>query len=287
MLSEDIKISRPGLWFPTVWIYLVPFTLEDRFWEQVPFWIGFLFVTFPLNYLVYGLNDCNDILADKINHRKGNFIFGAQASKNYLDKVPKRIAFITLPFMVYFVWIAGWKMFFILVIMVVVNVIYNYPPFRIKERPPFEILIQAGYVGTVLLSIYLNDLQMIPWQTFMYLTLFAFQAHIAGELMDIEPDLKAGKRTSATLIGRKMTKFLMFGILVVETYILCFWFKDYLLGSMLGIFAIWLLLDVWLVFKDRPYTLSQMKLFGLGMNASALATMLWVLYSGKLLTPVM
>ncbi len=285
-MLKDLKISRPGLWFPTIWIYLVPFTLEDRFWEQIPFWIGFVFVTFPLNYLVYGLNDCNDISADRINDRKGNFLFGAQASQDHLDNVPKKIAIITLPFMVYFIMVGGWKMLVILIIMVLVNIVYNYPPFRIKERPPFEILIQAGYVGTVLLSIYLNDLKMIPWQTFLYLTLFAFQAHIAGELMDIEPDKIAGKKTTATLIGRKYTKYLMIGFLVIETYLLYFWFEDLLLSGMLGVFALWMLIDVCFVFKDKPYSLSQMKLFGLGMNASAIVTMIWVLYSGKLLVPI-
>ena len=287
MLLKDLKISRPGLWFPTVWIYLVPVTIEGRFWEQIPFWIGFFFVTFPLNYLVYGLNDCNDISADKINNRKGNFLFGAKASKEYLAKVPKKIAIVTLPFMIYFTWVGGWKMFVVLLIMVVVNVVYNYPPFRIKERPPFEILIQAGYVGTVLFSILLNDLNMIPWQTILYLTLFAFQAHIAGELMDIEPDRISGKKTTATLIGRKNTKYLMIAFLSVETYILYFWFQDYVLSGILGVFGLWMLIDVFLVFKERPYSLGQMKLFGLGMNASALVTMIWVLYSGKLLFPIL
>ncbi|MEP3209050.1 MAG: hypothetical protein ABJN95_07665 [Maribacter sp.] len=69
----DLKISRPGLWFPTVWIYLVPFGNQDNFWKSWMFWLGLFFVTFPLNYLVYGLNDYNDAEADAVNPRKGNF----------------------------------------------------------------------------------------------------------------------------------------------------------------------------------------------------------------------
>ncbi len=282
----DLKISRPGLWFPTIWIYLVPFHLEDKFWEQIPFWIGLLFVTFPLNYLVYGLNDYNDISSDKINDRKGNFLFGAKASEAFLDLVPKRIAYVILPFILYFSIKAGLIMFFLLGIMILVNIVYNYPPFRIKERPPFEILIQAGYVLTVIFSVILNDLEMIPWQTVLYLILFAFQAHVAGEIMDVEPDLISHKRTTATIIGRKNTKFLMILLLIIETYILAFWFHDYVLAGILGVFFLWMLLDVFIVFKDKPYTLPQMKLFGLGMNLSAFATMVWVLYSGKLLHPL-
>ncbi len=282
---KDIKISRPGLWFPTLWIYLVPFRLEDKFWENLPFWIGLVFVTFPLNYLVYGLNDYNDIESDKVNDRKGNFLFGAKASKDHLSKVPLKIAIVVLPFIIYFTIQSGIWMLLLLVFMIGVNILYNFPPFRIKERPPFEIFIQVGYVMIVLFSVLLNDMEMIPWQTVLYLCLFAFQAHIAGEIMDIEPDRLSGKKTTATLIGRKNTKYGIIILLIIEVYILGIWFQDYILAGFLAVFSIYLLVDVLFIFKGRPYTLPQMKLFGIAMNLVAFSTMVWILYSGKLLTP--
>lgn len=284
-LVHDLKISRPGLWFPTIWIYLVPFSLESHFWESTLFWIGFLFVTFPLNYLVYGLNDYNDQKADELNERKGNFIFGAKSSLSQLSSVPKKVTLIILPFMVYFTIIKGCKMFLLLLFMIVINIIYNFKPFRIKERPPFEICIQIGYVFTAFFSVLLNDLNQLPWQTVLYLTLFAFQAHIAGEIMDIEPDIAAGKKTTGTLIGRKKTKLLMLFLLFLETYILSVWFQDYVLAGFLAVFSFWLLLDILVFFKEKPYSLFQMKLFGFAMNISAILSMIWILYSGKLLHP--
>lgn len=250
------------------------------------FWIGLFFVTFPLNYLVYGLNDFNDIESDKVNDRKGNFIFGAKESKKYLANVPKKILIVLLPFVIYFVAISGVYMGLLLAFMIVINILYNFKPFRIKERPPFEICIQIGYVFTAFLSVLLNNTEMIPWQTILYLTLFAFQAHIAGEIMDIEPDLIAKKKTTATLIGRRKAKFLMLVILLLEVYILSVWFQDYVLAGVLAIFSAWLIIDVLFIFKDKPYTLLQMKIFGFAMNISALASMLWVLYNGSLLNPV-
>lgn len=283
---KDIKISRPGLWFPTIWIYLVPFTFEDQFWKHFPFWIGLLFVTFPLNYLVYGLNDYNDVEADKVNARKGNFIFGAKASIDHLSGVPFKITMVLLPFCIYFTFMGGVKMLGLLLLMIALNYIYNFKPFRIKERPPFEICIQIGYVFTAFFSVLLNDLVDLPWQTVVYLTLFAFQAHVAGEIMDIEPDKIAGKKTTATIIGRKNTKFFMLVLLLLEVYILYVWFNDYVLSGFLAVFSIWLLLDVVIFFKEKPYSVSQMKLFGWAMNLSAILSMLWVLYSGVLLHPV-
>ena len=282
-MLHDLKISRPGLWFPTIWIYLVPFTFSSEFWLEFNFWIGFLFVTFPLNYLVYGLNDFNDYKADEINDRKGNFLFGAKSTPTQLATIPKKVIGIVLPFIIYFTIVSGWKMLLLLVFMIVINIIYNFKPFRIKERPPFEICIQMGYVFTAFFSVLLNDLQMLPWQTILYLTLFAFQAHIAGEIMDIEPDLKAGKRTTATLIGRKNTKLLMLVLLLVETYILWFWFNDVVLSGFLAAFSLWLLLDIFVLFKHRPYSVKQMTFFGIAMNISAILSMIWILYSGKLL----
>lgn len=279
----DLKISRPGLWFPTVWIYLVPFGNQDNFWKSWMFWLGLFFVTFPLNYLVYGLNDYNDAEADAVNPRKGNFLFGAKAPRIHLDGLLKKITLIILPFVVIFTYLSGLKMFLLLIFMVVVNIVYNFKPFRIKERPPFEIIIQVGYVTTAFFATELNNLEILPWQTLTYLSLFAFQAHIAGEIMDIEPDLASGKRTTATLLKRRNSKFLMLVILLLESFLVWVWFNDLILALFLALFSVWLVLDVFIFFKDKPYTLSQMKLFGYAINLSAILTMVWVLYSGKLL----
>lgn len=286
MTLTDLKISRPGLWFPTLWIYLVPFSNEVGFWKTIPFWLGLFFVAFPLNFLVYGLNDYNDQQADAVNKRKGNFLFGAKATSVQLAMIPKKVSIVILPFIILFTIMSGYTMLLLLVFMIGINILYNFKPFRLKERPPFEIFIQVGYVLTAIFCVELNQLPSIPWQTLVYLMLFAFQAHIAGEIMDIEPDIEAGKRTTATILKRKYSKLLMLLLLLVEVYILVFWFQDMVLASFLGLFSLWLVLDVFVIFKKKPYTLDQMKVFGYGMNIIAALSMAWTLYSGKLMIPL-
>lgn len=232
------------------------------------------------------MNDYNDQKADAVNKRKGNYLFGAISSKEQLKELPKKIIVVILPFIIYFTYLCGLKMLLLLAFMVIINIMYNFYPFRIKERPPFEILIQVGYVATAIFSVLLNNQEALPWQTLFYLSLFAFQAHIAGEIMDIEPDIKAKKKTTATLIGRKNAKFLMLAILIIESLILLIVFEDIVLSGFLTLFSIWLVLDIFIFFKERPYTVKQMKLFGFAMNFSAIFSMIWVLYSGKLLHPV-
>ncbi|MDX1782995.1 MAG: UbiA family prenyltransferase [Aequorivita vladivostokensis] len=266
-------------------MYLVPFQLASNFWEKPLFWVGLFFVTFPLNFLVYGLNDFTDGKADSLNPRKGNYLFGAKLSKEELTNVPWHICSVMVPFLAYFAYVGGGELFILLLFMIVINIIYNYKPFRLKERPPFEILIQVGYVFTALFSIQLNNLEMLPWQTMLYLTLFAFQAHIAGEIMDIEPDKLVGKKTTAVLIGRKNAKFLMLFLLLFEAYILKFWFDDWVLSGFLAVFSLWLILDIFVFFKEKPYSVKQMKIFGIAINISAILSMIWVLYSGNLLHP--
>ncbi len=235
--------------------------------------------------MVYGLNDFTDGKADSVNPRKGNFLFGAKLSKTELANVPWQICFVMVPFLAYFSYVGGGELFILLLFMIVINIIYNYKPFRLKKRPPFDILMQVGYVFTALFSILLNDLAIIPWQTLVYLTLFAFQAHLAGEIMDIEPDKLVGKKTTAVVIGRKKSKLIMLLILLSEVFILQFWFNDWVLASFLAVFSVWLVLDIFIFFKNKPYTVKQMMLFGIAMNIAAILSMAWVLYSGNLLQP--
>jgi 4-hydroxybenzoate polyprenyltransferase len=285
-LLVHLKISRPGLWFPTLWIYLLPFASSINFWERPLFWLGLIFVSFPLNYFVYSLNDFGDIAADKENDRKGNFLFGAKESKRTLQKAVSNSTILLLLFLVLFTYLSGWWMLPLLSSILVVNYIYNFEPLRLKTRPPLELLIQTGYILTGIFSIVLNDLAMLPWQTIVYLIFFCFQAHLAGEIMDIGPDKAAGKTTSAVLLGRRNSKFFMIVLLIVEVCILSFWFQDYVLAGTLAAFMLWLLLDVLFIYKNREYTLQEMKLFGYGMNAIGFASMLWILWSGRLLMPV-
>ena len=77
----------------------------------------------------------------------------------------------------------------------------------------------------------------------------------------------------------------MLFLLISEVFILYFWFDDLVLAGFLAVFSVWLLIDVFFIFKGNPYSLEQMKFFGIAMNISAILSMIWVLYSGKLLHP--
>ena len=277
-----LKVSRPGLWFATLWLYLLPTSQMEGIWTSIPFWIGLFYVTFPLNFLVYGWNDMVDRETDALNPRKDSFWFGAKGTIEQLEKLWQPMLILHAVYgSILFYWV-GWKMLVLLLTFVLINGAYNLPENGLRSRPPFELLCQVGYILTASFSVLINETAPLPWQTYLYLLLFAWQSHLMGEVMDIEPDKKAGRRTTATILGIQRTKLLIISIVLVEIGMLFFVFKDFIFGGMLALGLVWLLLDLLFIYKKQTYTVTQMKLFGAMSNAVAIASMIYVWYSGCL-----
>lgn len=246
------------------------------------FWFGLLYVTFPLNFLVYGWNDLVDQETDAVNPRKDTFWFGARGSKEELERLPKAIAGVQLLFMIPLVYLEGWPMALLFVGLVLVNWLYNLKENGLRSRPPLELLCQIGYLLIAPFSILINDTSILPTLTFVYLFLFAMQSHLIGEVMDIEPDRKAGRKTTATLLGIRKTKLLIICIVAVEVFILIAFYNEFVFGGFLSLALIWLLLDLFIIYKTKTYTVNQMKLFGLMSNLVAICTMAYVWYTACL-----
>ncbi len=276
-----LKVSRPGLWFATIWLYILPTSNMDV-WSSSSFWYGFFYICFPLNFLVYGWNDMVDQKTDALNPRKDTFWFGAKGTAAQLKELWKPMLIVQLLFYPYLVYIGGIKMLGLLFAFIVINGLYNLPKNGLRSHPPLELLCQIGYLLIVPLSIWLNNTDSLPWTTYFYLLLFAFQSHLIGEVMDIKPDRKADRKTTATVIGMKKTKLLIILIVLIEVTLLYTVYEEYVFGSMLAIGLVWLLIDLFLIFKTNTYSLTQMKLFGLMSNVVAIISMAYVWYSGCL-----
>ena len=85
-----LKASRPGLWFVTLWLYLMPLAGSIDL-HSPRFWAGLLAVTFPLNLVVYGWNDLVDRETDRANARKDSWLFGARGTDAQLDALLENI----------------------------------------------------------------------------------------------------------------------------------------------------------------------------------------------------
>lgn len=271
-----LKTSRPGLYFQWLWLYLVPLGGESSL-SQTTFWVGLIYVTLPLNLLVYGWNDAVDADLDRLNPRKDSFLFGACGSAAERRTLPWAIVLTNLPFWIYFVIDSGGPM---LAGVLLVNGAYNLPRHGLRGKPPWELLNELGVLLVVLLSVLLNDAPQPSWGVYVYLYLFVVHAHLVGEVMDYEPDKEGGRRTTAGVLGRRLTKIIIILLVAAEGVVLGWVFGDWILAAMLGLGALWLLADLLIFFRNRNYSVREMYLFGWAMNAAGYGSMLWVWLNG-------
>jgi lycopene elongase/hydratase (flavuxanthin-forming) len=277
-----LQVSRPGLWSTTALFYLIPLGHAD-FLHSRTLWLGLFYVLFPLGFLLYGVNDIVDAEADRLNPRKGTFLFGSLGAAEQLAALRWKIAVVQIPFLLIFYFLAGPRILAWFGVLLIAVGLYNGPRFGWKGHPPFDVLIQASYLLVFVLSSWLNGASQLPWQTFLFGALFAMHSHIFGEVMDMEPDRRSGRRTTATLLGAVPSKLLIAAILCVETVLVYVSFGDLVITGFLGLGAAWFLLDATAIWRNRPYSPTEMRLFMWGWNAAAFAGMFWNWTKGSLL----
>jgi 4-hydroxybenzoate polyprenyltransferase len=274
-LAFIIKASRPGLWLTAVWFYLLPLGQRHVF-HSAAFWLGLVYVTFPLGLIIYGWNDIADADIDSFNPRKGTFLFGARGSHEQLRRLPLQIAIVQAVFVSIFVYLDGARILLWLLGLVLFTAIYNLPRYGLKSHPPFDILNQAGYLLVFVLSSWLNHAPQLRWPAMLFGALFAMHSHVFGEIMDIGPDRASGRRTTATVIGAIPSKVLICAMLLAEAGLVWKYFGDFWISGALMFGVIWFLADALVLWRDRTYSLVEMRVFMLGWNAIALASIPWV-----------
>ena len=271
----SLKASRPGLWATAVWFYLLPLGQRHVF-HSAGFWLGLVYVTFPLGLIIYGWNDVADAETDRFNPRKGTFLFGARGTNEQLAQLPFLIAIVELLFVIVFWRLQGARILLWFLVLTAFTAVYNFPRYGLKSLPPFEILNQAGYLLVFVLSSWLNHAPQLRWPAMLFGAMFAMHSHVFGEVMDIEPDRLSGRRTTATTIGAVPSKLLIAFFLALESGLVYICFRDHWITGCLVIGALWFLLDATVIWGNRLYSVRQMKCFLLGWNLIALASMGWV-----------
>ena len=266
-LLFTLKASRPGFWLTTLWFYLMPH--EGRFaLDNGTFWLGLLYITLPLGMLIYAGNDLSDAETDRLNPRKDSFLFGARPTPDQLFELPWRIFLIQVPFVALFTAMMGFKALLWFAVLVLGSALYNRKGGGAKDFPIADLLFQCGYLLVFVLSDWTRD-GFSAWPIYAFGWVFAMHSHAFGQIMDIEPDARAGRRTTAVWLGATRAKLLIAAFLTVEVWLATLLpFKPYLAPLLAG-GALFFLLDA-LVWRARPYPLAFLKLFFVGFNAALL-----------------
>ena len=221
--STLLCISRPGLWLVFIWLYVWPTGANHQLLVSKSFWIGLFYCTFPLNLLVYGMNDLVDEDVDKDNPRKGNYIYGAKANRRELAALPFHIFAWAVAPLVVLVWYnpdravayCTW-----LVFSFFVNFVYNNKPFQMSRKCPWELpTMILGHYLIPILSCLINDLSYPPIGSWLYHACLLARSHVWLEYADIECDKKEGKRTIAVALGPKLAFYFVIALTCCEAII--------------------------------------------------------------------
>ncbi|QDU87352.1 prenyltransferase [Pirellulimonas nuda] len=271
-LWNTLLVARPGLWATQLWFYLLPLG-GRRVLDEWTFWLGAVYVMFPLAYLLYGWNDLADHQTDRLNPRKGNLLFGARLPRRELRKLPLRIAAVQAPFWALMLLAVGPKFLLWVAVCLAVNAAYN--TLGLKGLPVLDVLNQAGYLLVFVLSSWLNDAPQLGWPALVFGALFAMHAHLLNEITDIEPDRLAGRRTTAVAIGVRRTKLVVAALLAAEAAIMTAWFDSRLVAGFLAAAAAGFFAD-FLFRGERVLSDRALKWVLIAWNVVAVASMHWV-----------
>ena len=236
-----LKVSRPGLWLVFIWLFLWPTGGEYHLLYSPRFWMGLVYCTFPLNLLVYGMNDLVDIDVDKNNPRKGNFIYGAKVKKSATKHLPLYMAlFNVVPLVLITIMDYSLSAYLLLwfASAFAVNFAYNCKPFQLSRKCPYELpTMILGHLLIPLLACRINNLPFPSVSSTFFHVLLLSRSHIWLEYADIAVDKTEGKRTIAVVLGTSKTLRLVIAITVAESLCGFFLVQSVLLGlfSLFGI----------------------------------------------------
>lgn len=270
-LTEIVKVARPGFWPTHLWFYILPFATRDLFGSPA-FWVGCVYVCFPLGLLLYGWNDLGDSDSDRLNERKDSWLFGARPDDELRRVLPYWIASVQAPFVAIMVVLAGWKMLLWMAAVLSVNFTYN--NLRFKSLPILDLLNQVGYLLIFVLASWLCDVPQLSLPAMAFSALFAMQSHLFGQLMDLDADGRAGRRSTAILLTVTPAKALLVLIMAAEVAIAALYFRWSVVAWFMSAGALFFAVDA--VLGPRRYPLWFTKTFFLLWNVIVLITMHWV-----------
>jgi 4-hydroxybenzoate polyprenyltransferase len=200
-----IKISRPIIWFLPLICFSFGVSLSHAILSPLLL-IEFLMLSFPFNFFLYGINDIFDYESDILNPRKGS-IEGVKLEPKRHDAVKK--VSIAMAILLLLISLATFNIANILsmVFLIFISYAYSAPPFRIKEKPPFDSIsnIFIYFLMPLILGFsFGGSIISIPWQVYL-LSLSIVGAHAFTTLADYTPDKKAGEKTFSIIFGKKTT----------------------------------------------------------------------------------
>jgi lycopene elongase/hydratase (dihydrobisanhydrobacterioruberin-forming) len=251
MLKILFKISRPRFWLYLAGPFLIGAAATNSMliFKDPWFYILFLYFLIFANIYLYGINDYFDNDTDKYNIKK-------ESKESRLDSISSRK--IVLYYILFFILISNLILWLLpntqsqlfLIIFLFLATFYSAPPLRFKKRTIVDSLSNVLYIIPALVSFNLIFTKFgVDWLIIVSAWSWAAAMHLFSAIPDIEPDKKAGLKTTAILFKEKGSLWLCFLLWLLFSLIIILKGQLFPLSFL---FLIYPLIPFYLVIKKIP-----------------------------------
>ena len=198
MIRRLVEISRPVLWVNTIGTTVIGMWLAGELWTWAIIPI-LIWVTFPFNLLIYGINDIYDQDTDADNDRKGGY-GGAMINPHVTRMIGWGVILTNVPFFVYFAITLPWEAVFWMGLYAFSFWQYSATPLRFKGRPILDSVSNADYAFPLVFVPFALGADPV-WAAAIGLMAWSMATHVYDAIQDIDEDSDAGIRTTAVAFG--------------------------------------------------------------------------------------
>jgi len=241
VLGRLIEISRPVLWINTIGTTVIGMWLAGYLWDWRVLPI-LIWVTFPFNLLIYGINDIFDRDTDDPNARKGGY-GGAKIVDKEVKPIAWGVAITNIPFLVYFIATLPWPAWAWMLAYAFSFWQYSSTPLRFKGRPVWDSLSNTDYAYPLVFVPYALGAEPM-WEAAIGLMAWSMAKHVYDAIQDIEEDRDAGIRTTAVAFGARGALLWSAVFWIISTVM--FALVNWPVALVNALIAGWLVIALWL-----------------------------------------
>jgi 4-hydroxybenzoate polyprenyltransferase len=177
-------------------------------------------LSFPICLFTFGLNDVYDYASDQMNSRKKG-IEGIVLESRYHRMVKIAAMGVGIAFLCVAAATANLANVYFSVTLLCLSYVYSVPPWRLKIRPPFDVLssgILFFFAPFALGYSFVDNATALPLQSY-YFTCCVMGFHAFSTIMDYDVDKRSGDRTFAIAYGKRAAALFPAAIFLCSLFI--------------------------------------------------------------------
>ena len=228
------------LWINTIGTTVIGMWLAGFLWDWRVLPI-LIWVAFPFNLLIYGINDIFDRDTDDPNARKGGY-GGAKIVDSEVRPIAWGVVITNVPFLIYFIATLPWPAWAWMLAYAFSFWQYSSTPLRFKGRPVWDSISNTDYAYPLVFVPYALGAEPV-WEAAIGLMAWSIAKHVYDAIQDIDEDRDAGIRTTAVAFGARGALIWSAVFWVISTVM--FALVNWPVAIVNALIAGWLVIALW------------------------------------------